>query len=443
MKATTQLRVDGQRLWDSIMAMGEIGPGQHGGSSRLALTDADREGRDLFVRWCEEIGCSIRVDDMGNIFARRAGRNNDLPPIVAGSHLDTQPHGGKFDGIYGVLAALEAVRTLHDNDVTTEAPLEVVVWTNEEGSRFAPAMIASGVYAGLFAKDYAWAITDSDGKSLGEELERIAYKGDMPCGENRIGALLEAHIEQGPILEADNHQIGVVVGGQGQHWYDVTLRGQDSHAGSTPMPGRCDALVAAAEVISMVQALALEHAPQAVGTVGEMEVRPNSRNTIPGEVFFTIDIRNPDEAVLAQMAAQINAMVPDIADKHGVECELVEIWDKPPVKFDPDCIAAVSKATEALGYAHQQMVSGAGHDACQVCLVAPTSMIFVPCAGGLSHNEQESAEPEDLEAGCNVLLHAMLALANIGFHHEVGLGAVKLAQEVVRKQTRPALPDSM
>ncbi len=412
MRETTQLRVNGQRLWDSIMTIGEIGPGQHGGSCRLALTDEDREGRDLFIRWCEEIGCSIRIDDMGNIFARRAGRNDELAPIVAGSHLDTQPHGGKFDGIYGVLAALEAVRTLHDADVITEAPLEVVVWTNEEGSRFAPAMIASGVYAGIFGKDHAWSITDSEGKSMGDELKRIGYMGDMPCGSNPIGALLEAHIEQGPILEADNHQIGIVVGGQGQHWYDVRLKGQDSHAGSTPMPGRRDALVAAAEIITMVQALAFEFAPQAVSTVGEMSVMPNSRNTIPGEVFFTIDIRNPDERVLAQMAEQIETRVAAIAVEHGVGCELNEIWDKAPVKFDPDCISAVTGATDSLGYASQQMVSGAGHDACQVCLVAPTSMIFVPCAGGLSHNEQESAEPRDLEAGCNVLLHAMLALAN-------------------------------
>jgi len=412
MNDTAHVRVDGQRLWDSIMAIGEIGPGQHGGSCRLALTDEDRDGRDLFIRWCEEIGCSITIDDMGNIFARREGHNNDLPPIVAGSHLDTQPHGGKFDGIYGVLAALEAVRTLHDNNLITEAPVEIVVWTNEEGSRFAPAMIASGVYAGLFEKEYAWGITDSDGNSLGDELKRIGYMGAMSCGKNPIGALLEAHIEQGPILEADNHQIGVVVGGQGQHWYDVTLKGQDSHAGSTPMPGRRDALVAAAEIITMVQNLALDFAPQAVSTVGEMSVQPNSRNTIPGEVFFTIDIRNPDENVLAQMAEQLESRVTAIVDKHGVECELEEIWDKAPVKFDPDCIAAVAEATTALGYSNQQMVSGAGHDACQVCLVAPTSMIFVPCAGGLSHNEQESAEPADLEAGCNVLLHAMLKLAN-------------------------------
>ena len=406
------LRVNGERLWHSIMAMAEIGPGQHGGSSRLALTDEDRAGRDLFVGWCREIGCGIEIDDMGNIFARRAGRNDALAPVVAGSHLDTQPHGGRFDGIYGVLAALEVLRTLHANDIVTEAPLEAVNWTNEEGSRFAPAMIASGVYAGLFEKDYAWSRTDGDGKTIGEELKRIGYFGDAPCGEHAIGALLEAHIEQGPILEAQQKQIGVVVGGQGQRWYDLRIHGRDSHAGSTPMPGRRDALVAAAEIISMVRNLAQDFAPHAVATVGQMSVHPNSRNTIPGEVFLTIDIRNPDEAALADMASELNACVIDCVDKYELECELDEIWNKPPVRFDRDCIGAVEKAARNLGYGHQQIVSGAGHDACQVCLVAPTSMIFVPCAGGLSHNEAESAEPADLEAGCNVLLHAMLELAN-------------------------------
>ena len=412
MSETADLRVDGFRLWDSIMAMAEIGPGEHGGSCRLALTDEDREGRNLFVDWCRDIDCSIEIDDMGNIFARRAGRDDSLPPIVAGSHLDTQPHGGKFDGIYGVLAALEVLRTLHDNEIVTGAPVEVVVWTNEEGSRFAPAMIASGVYAGLFDKEYAWSRSDSEGNTIGDELRRIGYFGDRPCGEHPIGALLEAHIEQGPILERERNQIGVVVGGQGQRWYDLTVRGQDSHAGSTPMTGRRDALVAAAEIVSMVQALAHERAPDAVATVGEMDVRPNSRNTIPGEVFITIDIRNPDAGTLAEMAAELDSRVAGIGAKHGVECTLEEIWEKPPVKFDPACIAAVEAASGTLGYSHQRIVSGAGHDACQVCLVAPTSMIFVPCAGGLSHNEAESAEPEDLEAGCNVLLHAILALAN-------------------------------
>ncbi len=406
-----EIKVNGSRLWDSIMAMAQIGPGQQGGSSRLALTDADREGRDLFVDWCRDIGCSIVVDDMGNIFARRAGRDPARAPVAAGSHLDTQPHGGRFDGIYGVLAALEVLRTLHEHDIETEAPLEAVVWTNEEGSRFAPAMIASGVYAGLFDKEYAWARADSDGKTIGEELRRIGYFGDVACGEHPLGALLEAHIEQGPILEAEQKQIGVVIGGQGQRWYDVTLKGQDSHAGSTPMRGRRDALVAAADLICRIQALALDLAPHAVCTVGEMTVLPNSRNTIPGEVRFSVDLRNPETAVLAEMDARFRAETESVAASHGVESEIDEIWDKPPVKFDPACIAAVESAAGELGYRHQQIVSGAGHDACQVCEVVPTSMIFVPCAGGLSHNEAESAEPADLEAGCNVLLQSMLALA--------------------------------
>ncbi len=410
------MRVNGRRLWDSIMAMAEVGPGQHGGSCRLALSDADREGRDLFVGWCREIGCSIEIDDMGNIFARRPGRDAARAPVVAGSHLDTQPHGGRFDGIYGVLAGLEVLRTLHEQNVTTAAPLEVVVWTNEEGARFAPAMIASGVYAGLFDKEFAWSRSDSDGRTLADELRRIGYFGDVPCGEHPIGALFEAHIEQGPILEAEDKTIGVVVGGQGIRWYDLRLRGRDSHAGSTPMKGRRDALLAAAEIVMAVQGLALDYAPDAVGTVGEMKVMPNSRNTIPGEVFLTIDIRNPDREVLGTMAEHLREIVAKCAGRHGVDFELDEIWDKPPIEFDPDCVSAVESAARELDYSYRRIVSGAGHDACQVCEVAPTSMIFVPCAGGLSHNEAESAEPRDLEAGANVLLHAMLALANRTTH---------------------------
>ncbi len=406
------LRINGKRLWDSIMSMAEIGPGAEGGSCRLALTDVDREGRDLFVKWCTDAGCTIIIDDMGNIFARRAGRNNELAPIVAGSHLDTQPHGGKFDGIYGVLSALEVIRSLNDAKVTTESPLEIVVWTNEEGSRFAPAMIASGVFAGLFEKDFAWSRTDSDGVSLGDELKRIDYFGDQICGNHPMAALFEAHIEQGPVLEDKNKQIGVVTGGQGQRWYDITVIGKDSHAGPTPMPGRQDALVASAEMVGKIRSIALEHAPDGVGTVGEMYVKPNSRNTIPGEVWFSVDFRNPEDGALESMGKKFRAACDECAIEHHVEINIDEIWTKPPVQFDQKCIDAVSTAVDGLGYSNLQIVSGAGHDACQVCQVVPTSMIFVPCAGGLSHNEQESAEPEDLEAGGNVLLHAMLKLAS-------------------------------
>jgi N-carbamoyl-L-amino-acid hydrolase len=405
------LRINGERLWQSIMSMAEIGPGDKGGSRRLALTDEDKRGRELFMQWCEAENCEITVDDMGNIFARRPGKNNDLDPVCAGSHLDTQPHGGKFDGIYGVLSALEVIRTLNENNIETDAPVEAVNWTNEEGSRFAPAMIASGVFAGLFEKEFAWSRTDVNGRSLKQELERIGFMGEQRCGDHAMSALLEAHIEQGPILEAAGHQIGVVTGGQGQRWYDVTVKGQDSHAGSTPMTGRKDALVAAAELVGTIQQIALDNAPQAVCTVGELSVSPNSRNTIPGEVFLTIDIRNPDDHKLTEIADTLGQAIASISTQHDVSIEAREIWYIPPIRFDPDCIAAVSDAAKSLGYKHQEIVSGAGHDACQVCQKVPTAMIFVPCEGGLSHNEAEHAEPADLEAGCNTLLHAILELA--------------------------------
>lgn len=406
------IRVNGQRLLGSIMAMAEIGPGEKGGSRRLALTDEDREGRDLFVDWCKDAGCEIAVDDMGNIFARRPGKDNSLAPVCAGSHLDTQPHGGKFDGIYGVLSALEVIRTLNDNNIETNAPLEVINWTNEEGSRFAPAMVSSGVFAGLFEKEFAYSRVDAEGYSIEGELNRIGYMGEQKCGDHPMRALFEAHIEQGPILENTKNQIGVVIGGQGQRWFDVTIKGQDSHAGSTPMPGRRDALVASSELILDIQSIALDFAPHGVGTAGEMRVMPNSRNTIPGEIFLTIDIRNPNDGRLSEMADELQKSIASVSGKHNVEIDCKEIWHNPPVEFDADCIAAVSNAAKSLEYSHQEIVSGAGHDACQVCRVVPTSMIFVPCEGGLSHNEEEHAEPDDLEAGCNVLLHAMLAISN-------------------------------
>ena len=410
--SNTDIRVNGQRLWDSIMEIATIGPGEKGGSRRLALTDEDKEGRELFISWCTDAGCTITVDDMGNIFARRPGKDKNRDPVCAGSHLDTQPHGGKFDGIYGVLSALEVVRTLNDNNVETDAPIEVINWTNEEGSRFAPAMVSSGVFAGLFEKDYAWAREDVDGKTIKEELQRIGFMGDEPCGEHPMAALFEAHIEQGPILEKENDRIGVVTGAQGVRWFDVTLKGQDSHAGSTPMPGRRDALVAAGELIQSIQRIALDHEPNGVSTVGEMAVSPNSRNTIPGEVFLTIDIRNPDANELDAMTGELNELCKRVAANHKVEINIDEIWHNPPVVFDKDCVEAVRSATASMGYPHRDMVSGAGHDACQVCRIVPTSMIFVPCEGGLSHNEEENATPEDLEAGCNVLLHAMLKMAS-------------------------------
>lgn len=405
------LRVNGARLWNSIMAMAEIGPGQHGGSSRLALTEEDRQARDLFVKWCVAEKCSITVDDMGNIFARRAGSDKTRLPVCAGSHLDTQPHGGRFDGIYGVLAALEVVRTLNEHGVQTDAPIEIVNWTNEEGSRFAPAMISSGVFAGLFDKEYAWAQQDTQGIALKEALKQIDYMGREPCGDHALAALFEAHIEQGPILEAAENQIGIVIGGQGVKWFDVTVRGRDSHSGTTPMSGRKDALLVASEIVGMINRLALDNSPNALATVGCLSVSPDSRNTIPGSARLSVDLRHPEDERLAKMEQMMGENLNILSKKHDMDIDVEPIWHNPPVKFDASCIDAVNEATQRLGLRGQKMISGAGHDACQVCRVVPTAMIFVPCLDGLSHNEAEYAKPEDLEAGCNVLLHAMLKTA--------------------------------
>lgn len=396
------------------MAMAEIGRTEGGGSCRLALTDEDCAGRELFSRWCREAGCDITIDRMGNIFARRPGGDNNKPPVAMGSHLDTQPHGGKFDGIFGVLAGLEVVRTLNEHDIQTDAPIEIIDWTNEEGSRFAPAMLASGVFAGLFELDFALSRTDAEGKTVETALSHIGYVGEQVCGEHPLGAFLEAHIEQGPILEHNNEVVGVVTGGQGQRWYDITVHGQDAHAGSTPMTGRKDSLVAAARLIQAIEQIAIEFPPDAVCTVGEMHVRPNSRNTIPGEVWLSADFRHPDDAILRQMIKQFEKHIKEIQRQRPVRFQTKEIWHSPPVHFDKHCVAMVQEAANELGYANRRMVSGAGHDACQVAHKIPTAMIFVPCAGGISHNEEESAEPEHLEAGANTLLHAVLKLTGRG-----------------------------
>ena len=408
----TNLAINGQRLWDSLMEMARIGATPKGGVCRLALTDLDRESRDLFVRWCEAAGCTVTVDAIGNIFARRPGRNDALPPVLMGSHLDSQPTGGKFDGVYGVLAGLEVVRTLNDLGYQTEAPLEVVCWTNEEGSRFAPAMVASGVFAGAFSLEYGLSRKDLDGKTMGEELARIGYAGDAPIGGRPLGAYFEAHIEQGPILEAEEKTVGVVTDCQGQRWYEITFTGQEAHAGPTPMNRRRDALLGAARVVQEVNRIGLSHAPLACATVGLVQVHPNSRNVIPGRVFFTVDFRHPDDAVLKAMNDELEAAVARIAAETGLESRFEQIWYYAPVKFDAACVAAVRGAVEELGYSHRDMVSGAGHDACYLARVAPTSMIFIPCVDGISHNEVEHAHPEWVEAGANVLLRAAVAKAN-------------------------------
>ncbi len=405
------IRIDGARLWQSLMDLAAIGATAKGGVCRLALSDEDRAGRDLFVRWCEEAGLDVSVDAMGNIFGRRPGRNPELAPVMAGSHLDSQPTGGKFDGAYGVMAALEVMRTLNDLDYQTEAPLEVAAWTNEEGSRFPAPMIGSAVFAGISELADGLGLEDLEGNKLGDELGRIGYAGQAEVGGRPVGAYFEAHIEQGPILEAEGKTIGVVGGVQGLRWYEITLTGQEAHAGPTPMPSRRDALLGAARIVAAVNRIGHEHLPGACATVGLMQVHPNSRNVIPGRVFLAVDLRHPEAEILGAMGAALQAASEAAAAEGGLELDFAEIHQTPAVVFDPNCVAAVRAGAEAAGYAQLDIISGAGHDACCLAEVAPTGMIFVPCAGGISHNEEESATQADLEAGCNVLLQAMLASA--------------------------------
>jgi beta-ureidopropionase / N-carbamoyl-L-amino-acid hydrolase len=409
----SNVRVDGGRLWDSLMEMARIGATPKGGCKRLTLTDLDRESRELFLAWCVEAGCTVKVDEMGNMFARRAGHDDALAPVMMGSHLDTQPTGGKFDGALGVLGALEVVRSLNDLKIKTRRPIEVANWTNEEGSRYAPAMIASGVFAGVFDKEFAYSRLDAEGKALGDELARIGFKGGEPVGGQPVHAFFELHIEQGPILEDENVDIGVVTHGQGQRWYEIRLNGFESHAGSTPMPRRRDALLGAARIVELVNAIGLENAPLGVSTVGMLNCYPNSRNVIPGEVFMTAEFRHPVDETLSAMDASLRAGVEEIAVKIGLDYDLEQIFYYPPVAFDLSCVDAVRRAAKRFGYSCRNIVSGAGHDACYVARVAPTSMIFTPCVDGVSHNEAEDIKPEWSTAGANVLMHAVLEKAEI------------------------------
>ena len=410
------LQVNGERLWASLMDLAEIGATPNGGVCRLAASDLDGEARRLFIRWCEQAGCTVSVDRIGNIFARRPGRNPDLPPVMTGSHLDTQPTGGRFDGAYGVMAGLEVVRTLNDLRYETELPVEIVAWTNEEGSRFSPAMTGSGVFTGVFDLAHALARPDNvTGVALGDELARIGFAGPEPVGHRPVAAYFEAHIEQGPILEAARLPVGVVTGAQGQRWYEITVTGQEAHAGPTPMPRRKDALVGAARMIDAVNRIGHNHAPHACATVGFVQVSPNSRNTIPGRVFFTVDFRHPDDAVLTQMDHDLrNACAEAAAGSGGLDTQVEEFWHFAPTPFDPALVSRVREAARGLGYGHQDIISGAGHDAVYMARVAPTAMVFVPCKEGISHNETEDAAPADLAAGCNVLLNALLETADSG-----------------------------
>jgi beta-ureidopropionase / N-carbamoyl-L-amino-acid hydrolase len=407
MTSKQNLVIDGKRLWDSIMETAAFGATPKGGIKRLTLSDDDRKVRDWFKRACEDLGLKVSVDSCGNMFALRDGRNNDLLPIAMGSHLDTQPTGGKFDGVLGVLGALEAMRTLKEVGYETNAPVMIVNWTNEEGSRFAPAMLASGVYAGVFTQDYAYAREDREGKKFGDELQRIGYRGSEPVGSQKFQAMFELHIEQGPILEAESRMIGVVTGVQGMRWYEVTVKGQEAHTGATPMRLRRNALLGSARMIEAIHQVGMRHLP-GVASVGLIENRPNSRNVVPGEVFFTIDLRHPDETVLDEMERECRAALPEIASAEKLELEEKRIWKSEAVNFDPRLIQCVRFGAEKSGFTIREMASGAGHDAAYIARVAPTTMIFVPCLGGLSHNEEESTSFEECSAGAQVLLNAVL-----------------------------------
>lgn len=408
MSDLADLRINPNRLWASIIETASFGGTEKGGVCRLTLTDADRQVRDWFIKECRSIGCKVTVDEMGTIYALRPGKNNSLPPVAIGSHLDTQPTGGKFDGIAGVLSGLEVLRTLNDAGYETVSPLEVIDWTNEEGSRFTPPMMASGVFAGVYQRDWVYAIKDRHDNEFGNELTRIGYRGEAKCGDHTLAAYFEMHIEQGPILESEKRMIGVVCGMQGQSWYEVTVIGRESHAGSTPMRLRKDALLASARMIEAVRQVALEYAPLAVSTVGLLEVSPNSRNVIPGSVFFTVDLRHPEDSVLREMGREFEQAMEKVASDSDVTVALENNWATPSVKFDVGCINNVREAAQCLGYSHRDIISGAGHDAIYIARVAPTAMIFIPCAGGISHNETEKTEPEQVAAGANVLLQAVL-----------------------------------
>jgi len=407
------ISIDSDRLWGSLMELAKIGATAKGGVRRLALSDLDGQARDLFIRWCKEAGCSVSVDAIGNIFARRPGKDDRVPPIITGSHIDTQPSGGKFDGNYGVMAGLEVVRTLNDHGVQTQAPLEVAVWTNEEGSRFTPVMMGSGVFIGAFALETTLERADLDGITVGQALKSIGYAGESAIGGRTVGAYFEAHIEQGPILEDTNNVLGVVTGALGLRWYDVVVTGQDAHAGPTPMRLRHDALVGASKMVAEINALAYRYQPDGRGTVGFMQVKPNSRNVIPGEVRFSVDLRHAQDAMLEQMESDMRALVESLARAGNTSATVERVASYPACKFDSGCVSAVRNAARKLGLRHMDMVSGAGHDAIFMARIAPTSMIFVPCEGGVSHNETENAKPEDLAAGCNVLLDVILERARI------------------------------
>ena len=407
------LKINGERLWDSLMEMAKIGPGIAGGNNRQTLTDEDGEGRKLFQSWCEAAGMTMGVDTMGSMFARREGTDPDALPVYVGSHLDTQPTGGKYDGVLGVLGGLEIIRTLNDLDIKTKHPIVVTNWTNEEGTRFAPAMLASGVFAGVLDQDWAYDRVDANGKRFGDELERIGWKGDEPVGARKMHAMFELHIEQGPILEIEGKDVGVVTHGQGLRWIECTVTGKGQHTGSTPMYMRRNAGRALARVTELVHEIALQYQPNAVGAIGQIDVTPNSRNIIPEKVVFTVDFRSHILETLEAMVAELNATAPGVCADIGVNftSEVVGFFDPPA--FDEVLVGRVRDAAKRLGYSHMDIISGAGHDACWVNQVYPTTMVMCPCVDGLSHNEAEEISKEWATAGADVLMHAVVETAEI------------------------------
>ena len=406
-------RINSARLWDSLNEMALIGPGMAGGCNRQTLTDEDSAGRHLFASWCKAAGMSMGVDTMGNMFASRAGTDPEALPVYMGSHLDTQPTGGCYDGVLGVLGGLEVVRTLNDLGIKTRHPIVVTNWTNEEGARFAPAMLASGVFAGIHTEDYAKGRTDGDGKLFGAELQRIGWVGDEVVGARKMHAMLELHIEQGPILEAEGKTIGIVTHGQGLWWLEITLTGRDAHTGSTPMNMRVNAGLGMARITERVHQIAMSHQPGAVGAVGQVKVFPNSRNVIPGKVVFTVDIRSPDQAKLDAMRGEVERAAAAVSAVLGLGCAIEAVGHFDPITFDPGLVGIVRGAAEKLGYAHMDIISGAGHDACWINRLAPTVMVMCPCVGGLSHNEAEEISPEWAAAGTDVLFHAVCEVAGV------------------------------
>jgi N-carbamoyl-L-amino-acid hydrolase len=408
----TNQRIDGKRLWDSLMAMAEYGATPKGGVKRLTLTEVDKAGRDAFAGWCKALGLTLRVDAIGNMFARREGRDPARLPVLFGSHLDSQPSGGKFDGALGVIAGLEVMRTLNDLNIITEAPLELVNWTDEEGSRFGHSLMGSGTWAGIYPLEKAYALRDVAGVTVDEALTGIGYKGEHPARPFPADAYFELHIEQGPILEREGRQIGIVTGAQAQVWWDAKVTGQDSHAGTTPPESRRDALVAAARVIAAVDAEMRARGADGRGTVGFLQVSPNSRNVVPGEVAFSIEFRHPDSEQIMRLADGFPAQARALVDATGCTLKMSELFRIPAQPFDADCVALVEQAAARLGYPARRMVSGAGHDAVYVARSIPTAMIFTPCKDGLSHNEAESIAPEEAEAGGQVLFEAVVVRAN-------------------------------